>query len=134
MATNEESNAPKVSVVKIASAATYNGHRISKAKMVELGLVFKYEQMPKYIKLVPLVGEDIECIVKLDDEDHKLSLGTFVIKDLAVKQDGEMVLKLVTSSDMAEFDNITTLAGTEQQDVKVLFKAVIAGEVEEVEE
>ena len=133
MATNNESKTPKVSVVKIASAATYNGHKMNKAKMVELGLVFKCEQMPKYIKLVPLVGEDIEVIVKLEDEDEKLNLGTFVIKDLAVKQDGEMVLKLVTSADMAEFDNITTLAGNEQQDIKVLFKSIIPDE-EETEE
>jgi hypothetical protein len=111
---------------KVKSLAKYNGHSIKNNKSVDLGMVFAYEELPNYIKLIQFLNENISINVKVEDQES-LALGTFMIKEIKVDHDGQGIIKFNSLMDHVEAQNINEIVGA-------TFKVVFKAEIEEAGE
>jgi hypothetical protein len=111
--------------IKIKALAKYNGHSIKTNRAVDLSIKFPYEELPNYIKLIQLLNENVNVVVKLPDEKAK-KLGVFMIKEIKIDGDGEGAVKFNSQLDFVEADIINTLAGCEM--FKIAFDAEVAEE------
>jgi len=107
--------------IAIKSVAAYNGHSIRNNKSVNLGLVFVYGELPNYIKLIQLLNENIEIIVKIEAQ-KSFSLGSFMLNEFKIDHDGQGIMKFNGMLDYVESDNLNCLVG---QLFKVRFKATV---------
>ena len=113
--------------VVIKSICSYNGHNIKPNSSVDISFKFKYDELVNYIRLVQLLNENINIVVKIGDEKPK-KLGIFRLKEIKIDDDGEAVIKFNSSLDYVEADNLNGLVN---EILKVAFKASIEDKGEE---
>lgn len=114
--------------VKIKTIANYNGHNVKANKSVDISFKFSYGDLVEYIKVIQMLNENVEIIVKqLDSKPQKL--GIFMVKDIRIDHDGEGTIKFNSMVDQAEVQLMHLLANDEQ--FKILLKAKIEEELED---
>jgi len=122
-----EGNETKKVVIK--TIGKYAGHSIKANKSIDLTLKMGYDELPNYIKLIQLLNENINIVVKVGDEKPK-ELGMYMIKSIGIDHDGEGTIKFNSSLDYVEPDNLNGLAG---EILKIAFKANVEVESEDEE-
>lgn len=117
-------------LIRFKAIGTYHGHSVRNNNSVDLSFKFGYDELVNSIKLIQLLNENISISAKAGD--HKpFSLGVFMIKDIKVDHDGQVVAKFNSQTDYVELDNFKYLVG---ELVKLMFQAKIEIEAEEPEE
>lgn len=122
--------------ITINQMVKYGGHNVSANGVVNLTLVAKYGELTKTISLMQLLNENISMKARVGSFKPML-LGTFMIKQIIVDGDGESKIKLSSSMESVELDNINKLPQTisdDSQEFAVRIEATIDGEEEESEE
>jgi hypothetical protein len=113
-------------IVKVKGLCKYNGHSIKNNRAVDLSLVFAYDELPNYIKLVQLLNEHIDVSVKIGDQEVE-KIGNFMIRAINIDHDGQGVIKLNSQMDHVEADLINNL-------VSETFKILFVADVEDIED
>ena len=96
--------------LKVKTLATYNGHSIKNNKAIDLNLRFTYDELPSYIQLIQFLNENTALKIKRGDQESQ-NLGTFMIKEIKIDNDGEGLIKFNSMTDYANVDEITTIVG-----------------------
>lgn len=112
----------------IKTVATYGGHSIKQNKNVDVTFKFKYDTLPEYIKAVSMLNENVDITVK-PVGSPALLLGSFMIKEIKVDNDGEGIIKFNTMQDFCETDNINKIVSPDL--LKIMLQAEIETEEEE---
>lgn len=94
--------------VVISEFVSYSGHNVSANGVVNLTLLAKYGELTNTIQAMQLLNEDIKIKARLG-ANKPMMLGVFRIKNIMVDGDGESKIKLVSSRDSVELDNINAL-------------------------
>lgn len=117
--------------VKVKAVGKYDGHSIKANKTVDLKLKFAYDELVNYIQLIQLLNENI--IIKVKQSGRKsMNLGTFMVKQIKVDNDGEGKLTFNSMMDYAEVNNINNLVNDEL--FKIIFEAEVEEDVSDTEE
>ena len=94
--------------VVISEFVSYSGHNVSANGVVNLTLIARYSELTNTIQAMQLLNEDIKIKARLGSS-KPMMLGIFRIKNIMVDGDGESKIKLASSRDSVELDNINAL-------------------------
>ena len=94
--------------VVISEMVSYSGHSISSNGVVNMNLKARYSELTKTINAMQMLNEDISIKARVGSE-KPMMLGTFRIKSILVDGDGESKIKLASTSDAVELDNVNKL-------------------------
>lgn len=111
--------------VVVNSVASYKGHSLKESGSIDLSLRFKYDELVKTITLTQMLNNDVTIKAKLPGE-QAIALGMFRIKSITIDGDGETSLKLNSTNDFVEIDNLNNLVTKEL--FRVNFVAAIESE------
>jgi len=112
--------------IKIKTIAEYNGHSIRPNKNVNIAFKCEYGELTNYIKLIQLLNENIEIMVKIQNS-KPIKLGTFMLSEIKVGNDGQGIIKFNSQLDYVEKASLNQLSG---EILNLLFKADIENEDE----
>lgn len=129
---NNERGVKMSKKVRLKAVATYNGHNIKSNKSVDLNLLFGYDELPNYIRLIQMLNENIRIAVKVPGENKPIKLGTFMINRIAIDNDGEGKVKFNSMIDYVETILIDRIINKEP--FQVMFAADIDEEGSEEED
>jgi len=107
--------------IKFKVVGQYNGHSIKNNNTVDLSFKFWYDELVNSIKLIQLLNENITIAAKIGD-GKPFVLGMFMIKDIKIGSDGQMVAKFNSHVDYVEIDNFKYLI---VDLLAVMFKATV---------
>lgn len=94
--------------ITINEFVSYSGHNVSANGVVNLTVTAKYGELKNTIQAMQLLNEDIKMKARLGSSKPML-LGTFKIKNIMVDGDGESKIKLASTRDAIELDNLNLL-------------------------
>lgn len=94
--------------ITISEFVSYSGHNVSANGVVNLTVTAKYGELKNTIQAMQLLNEDIKMKARLGSSKPML-LGTFKIKNIMVDGDGESKIKLASTRDAVELDNLNSL-------------------------
>ena len=94
--------------VVISEFVSYSGHNVSANGVVNLTLFARYGELTNTIQAMQLLNEDIKIKARLG-ANKPMMLGVFRIKNIMVDGDGESKIKLASTRDSVELDNINAL-------------------------
>lgn len=94
--------------ITINEFVSYSGHNVSANGVVNLTVTAKYSELKNTIQAMQLLNEDIKIKARLGSSKPML-LGTFKIKNIMVDGDGESKIKLASTRDAVELDNLNSL-------------------------
>lgn len=86
----------------------YNGHDVKASGVVNVNFKSEYADLTETVSLLQVLNNDIKVGIKLPDE-KPFSLGLFRLANYNVGHDGEVKIKLSSTSDFAEVDNLNKL-------------------------
>ena len=117
--------------VVISEFVSYSGHNVSANGVVNLTLLAKYGELTNTIQAMQLLNEDIKMKARLGSSKPML-LGTFRIKNIMVDGDGESKIKLASTRDAVELDNINALPFSNEDNSEFMIR--MEATVEEADE
>ena len=117
--------------VVISEFVSYSGHNVSANGVVNLTLLAKYGELTNTIQAMQLLNEDIKIKARLGSSKPML-LGTFRIKNIMVDGDGESKIKLASTRDAVELDNINALPFSNEDNSEFMIR--MEATVEEADE
>lgn len=120
-----------VKKVVISEFVSYSGHNVSANGVVNLTLLAKYGELTNTIQAMQLLNEDIKMKARLGASKPML-LGTFRIKNIMVDGDGESKIKLASTRDAVELDNINALPFSNEDNSEFMIR--MEATVEEADE
>lgn len=103
--------------VKIKAKVSYNGHNANAAGIINLNLIFSYEELTNAIQLVTCLNNDIQIFVKEGKTTNKL--GTFTIKNITINNNGEAKIKFSSLLDAVNLEYINNII--DKEIIKALF-------------
>lgn len=112
--------------IKVKQIVSYNGHNLSNNGIVNFNLKAQYSQLTSTIQLMQLLNNDID--IKANVQGEVLKLGSFRVKQIQIDGDGESKIKLTSTNDYVELDNLNLLPL--QSDDSTEFKILYEAEVE----
>jgi hypothetical protein len=110
--------------IVVTAVGQYDGHSTKKNRILELKLKFAYDERVSMARVIMLVGQHIDVIVKAAGK-KALKLGTFNFQGLSIDRDGQGHLKLTSDIDYIEHDNLVAIIGEEE-----LLKIKLSADVE----
>lgn len=113
--------------------AKYNGHNVKASGVVEVNFKAGYGDLTETISLLQVLNNDIKVGIKMHDE-KPFGLGTFRLANYNVGHDGEVKIKLSSTSDFAEVNNMNKLIVDEPFIVRFKAEVELEGEDEDDEE
>lgn len=119
--------------VKIKTEGQYAGHSVKQNKSVDVNFKVPYSELTSYIQSIQMLNENVEVIAKIGS-DKPLRLGSFMINNINIGNDGEGKIKLNSQLDFVDSEAISQLANRNDEPLKLLFKAQIESEDEDEEE
>ena len=119
--------------VKIKTEGQYNGHSVKASKSVDVNFKVPYSELTSYIQSIQMLNENVEVIARIGS-DKPLRLGSFMINNINIGNDGEGKIRLNSQLDFVDSDAISQLANRNDEPLKLLFKAQIESEDEDEEE
>lgn len=111
---------------KIKAKVSYNGHNANSAGIINLNLIFSYEELTNAIQLIPLLTNNIQIFTKDGKETNKL--GIFTIKNISINNNGEAKVKFSSLLDSVNLDYINNII--DKDIIKALF---VCDEISETE-
>lgn len=117
--------------VVISEFVSYSGHNVSANGVVNLTLLAKYGELTNTIQAMQLLNEDIKMKARLGSSKPML-IGTFRIKNIVVDGDGESKIKLASTRDAVELDNINALPFSNEDNSEFMIR--MEATVEEADE
>ena len=117
--------------VVISEFVSYSGHNVSANGVVNLTLLAKYGELTNTIQAMQLLNEDIKMKARLGSSKPML-LGIFRIKNIMVDGDGESKIKLASTRDAVELDNINALPFSNEDNSEFMIR--MEATVEEADE
>lgn len=117
--------------IVISEFVSYSGHNVSANGVVNLTLLAKYGELTNTIQAMQLLNEDIKMKARLGSSKPML-LGTFRIKNIMVDGDGESKIKLASTRDAVELDNINALPFSNEDNSEFMIR--MEATVEEADE
>lgn len=115
--------------VVVTAVGQYDGHSTKKNRILELKLKFAYDERVSMAKIIMLVGQHIDVVVKAVGK-KALKLGTFSFQGLNIDRDGQGHLKLTSDIDYIEHNNLVAIIGEEEL-LKIKLSAEVEVEVDE---
>lgn len=110
--------------VNIKTEAEYFNHGVKANKAVSLTFKIPYSELTSSVKTLQMLNENMTVGAKLGS-DKPIKLGTFMIKNLNIDNDGEGKLKVDSMIDYVELDNINQLANRSDEPLLIILKADI---------
>lgn len=117
--------------IKIKTEAKYASHNVKANKSIDITFKAPYAQLHEYIKVVQMLNENVTVACKIGADKKPLKLGTFMVQNLNIDNDGEGKLKFNSLLDYTEPQNINELAARNDEPLFLLLKATIELEDEE---
>lgn len=120
-----------MSKITISEFVSYSGHNISANGVVNLALAARYGELKNTIQVMQLLNEDIKIKARLGS-NKPMILGTFRIKNIMIDGDGESKIKLASTRDAVELDNLNSLPFANEDNSE--FAIRMEANVEDVED
>lgn len=118
--------------VKVITEGVYVSHGVKKNKSIDLVIKAPYSELRNYIQTIQMLNENVDVSVKIGS-DKPVLLGSFMISNINVDNDGEGKVRLNSQLDFVNANEINTLASRSDEPLKVLFKCKIDSEDESEE-
>jgi len=109
---------------KIKLVGKYHGHQVKPNKIVQLTLKFPYDQLPRTIQTLQMLNENVTIKAKVPSE-KPFNVGMFTINQVNFDHDGECVIRLNSTIDYVEIDNISKLILEAEESAQLSFEAEI---------
>jgi len=118
--------------IKVKTEGTYFAHNVKQNKSIDLTFKVPYSELTNYIKSIQMLNENVDVGAKIG-ADKPINLGSFMIKNINIDNDGEGKIKLNSQLDFVDSDKINELASKNDEPLMILFKCSVDVE-EEIEE
>lgn len=117
--------------VKFKVEGKYVSHNVKANKSIDITFKMPYSELTNYIQSIQMLNENVEIGAKVGAEKPK-KLGTFMISNINIDNDGEGKIKLNSQLDFIDSAAINDMASKADEPLIILFKATIY--VEEAED
>lgn len=101
-------DAEKIKVINITQVVSCAGYSVNDKGVVKLTLKALYSDLVKTIQLTQLLSNDITILSKVQGQKPK-TLGMYRLDGIVISGDGESTIKLKSTSDYADIDNLSGL-------------------------
>lgn len=116
--------------VKLKTEGTYFNHNVKKNKSIDLVIKLPYSELTNYIQSIQMLNENVEVVARISS-DKPMPLGSFMINNISIDNDGEGKLKLNSQLDFVDADAINKLAMRNDEPLKLMLKCKIEDDGEE---
>jgi len=115
--------------IKVKTEGTYFAHNVKQNKSIDLTFKVPYSELTNYIKSIQMLNENVDVGAKIG-ADKPINLGSFMIKNINIDNDGEGKIKLNSQLDFVDPDKINELASKNDEPLMILFKCSVDVEEE----
>ena len=126
--------AEEVEVIKLKIEGNYKTHSVKSNKAVDVTFQLPYSELINYIKSLQMLNENVTVAGKIGADKKPIKLGTFMIKNLNIDNDGEGKLKLNSLLDHIDSGNLNEIAERSDEPLMLLLKAEVENEQFEQQE
>lgn len=119
--------------VSIKTEAEYFNHGVKANRSIDIVFKTPYSELVNVIKSLQMLNENVIVGARIGT-DKPIRLGSFMVKNLNIDNDGEAKLKLNSQTDFVELGNINELVTRSDEPLTLLLKAEIEEEDNEEDE
>lgn len=106
-------------MAKLSVEGIFDNSNTKKDGLSNVRFRFAYSEIPKWIRLLPSIGQQLPTIIKFDGTGEKIRLGRVQIKSINIDREGEAK---VTVEGETRHMEISKLQLTFEKTFKVIFK------------
>lgn len=104
---------------KLAVEGIFDNANTKKDGTSNVRFRFPYSEIPKWVRLLPSIGQQVRATIKFDDSDEIIRLGFVQIKSINIDREGEAKITVEGETNRME---IAKLQLTFERTFKVIFR------------
>lgn len=116
--------------VEVKMVAQHNNHGLKANGNVDVSLKARYDEITNAMQLLQMLNNDIIVSVKVAG-GKPVKLGMFRLNGLNFNHDGESTIKLNSTNDFVEVDNLNVMVTSEPFNVRFVAKVEMEDDEDE---
>lgn len=119
-----------IKTIEVKMVAQYNSHGLKANGNVDVSLKGRYDEITNAMQLLQMLNNDINVSVKVPG-NKPCKLGMFRLNAVNFNHDGDSTIKLNSTNDFVEVDNLNVMVTTDPFNVRFVAKVEMEDDEDE---